>query len=365
MQPPRWAPDLRALNADRSTEPLTLGLGIFGYVPAPEILRIVRLADELGVRNAWIGDSQLLWREAFSLLGACAVQTKSIILGTGVANVTTRHVSVLASTLLTLCELSGDRIAFGAGSGDSSMRTLGLKPVPRRVLAERLATLRALLAGEDVSAGADTDPDHSYGLVYASDEQAGPRKVPIYMAAHGPRTLELSGQIADGVIICVGCTPEAVETAIDQVEAGAHSAGRSLDDIHTVLWAPVSVAENGQEARDAVRVHVAGNVNVHAFAHEITVEEKDAIEQVRQRYHYRNHMSLAAQHAAVVPDSLVAKGAIAGTVEECRDRVRAIAATRVQQIGAVPWGNTVEDRPRVIEQFTREVFDHVNAEVNK
>ncbi|MEX2210611.1 MAG: LLM class flavin-dependent oxidoreductase [Gaiellaceae bacterium] len=343
---------------------LTLGLGIFGYVPAPEVVRIVRLADELGVRNAWIGDSQVLWREAYSVLGACAVQTERIVLGPGVSNVTTRHVSVIASALLTLFELSEGRVAAGLGTGDSSMRTLGRKPVSREVLADRIGTLRALLAGAEARETLDDSQDgHSYTLAYGADD-AGPASIPIYVAAGTPRSLELAGRIADGVILCVGSTPDSIETAIDHVQAGAEAAGRSLDDIHRVLWTPISVNEDAKAARDAVRVYVAGNVNIHApSTNRLTEDEKAAIAAVRDQYHYRNHMSVAAGHAASVPDSLVAKVAIAGTVEDCRQRVREIAGTRVQQIGGVPAGATAEDRPRVIEEFTRHVFDAVVPEL--
>jgi 5,10-methylenetetrahydromethanopterin reductase len=346
-----------------SSKELTLGFGIFGYVTAPEVLQIVGLADNLGVRNAWLGDSQIIWREAYTLLGASSVLTKNIILGPGVTNVTTRHLSVIASAMLTLSELSDGRAALGVGSGDSAVRTLGLESASQRVLSERLRTLRTLLAGEEAH-DASTGSYQPYRIVYANGEKETARRIPLYLAASGPRSLELAGRVADGVILLVGSTPDAIEAAIDHVEAGADAAGRSLDDVHTVLWTPVSIAGSGQRARDAVRPYVAGNVNVRApWTNRLTGQERKAIENVRSQYHYRSHMRLTAQHAAAVPDSLVGKVAIAGTVDECSDRLREIAKTRVQQIGAVPAGNTDAQRPLVMEEFTRTVFDRVSAEL--
>jgi alkanesulfonate monooxygenase SsuD/methylene tetrahydromethanopterin reductase-like flavin-dependent oxidoreductase (luciferase family) len=82
-----------------------------------------------------------------------------------VSNVSTRHVSALASALLTLCELSGDRVALGVGTGDSSLRTLGAEPATRRVLAERIDQPRQYLSANDPLER----------LVYASDDDAGAR----------------------------------------------------------------------------------------------------------------------------------------------------------------------------------------------
>jgi 5,10-methylenetetrahydromethanopterin reductase len=347
-----------------NSKQLTLGFGIFGYVTGPEVLKVVRLADDLGVSNAWLGDSQNIWRETYTLLGASSVLTRNIILGPGVTNVTTRHVSVIASAMLTLSELSDGRIALGVGRGDSAVRTLGGDRASHRVFSEKLKALQALLAGNHVHETQSVEADRPYRITYARDEREGVRRVPLYLAASGPRSLELAGKIADGVILLVGSTPDAIEAAINYVEAGAGATGRSLDDVHTVLWTPVSIADNTQQALDAVRPHVAGNVNVRApWTDTLTHHEREAIENVRTQYDYWSHVTLAAHHAAAVPNSLVEKVALAGTVEECRDRLKEIATTRVQQIAAVPAGNTDAERPWIMEEFTRNVFDMVNREL--
>src|SRR5882757_7041821 len=105
------------------------GVGLFPTEPVEQIRENVRLAEELGYEHAWIGDSQNIWRESSVTMGAAAVGTSRIVLGTGVTNAVTRHRSLLASTWATLHELTEGRAALGIGTGDSSLRTMGLSPL--------------------------------------------------------------------------------------------------------------------------------------------------------------------------------------------------------------------------------------------
>src|SRR5262249_55803590 len=98
-----------------------VGIGLFGTEPVAPMVELVRTAEELGFANAWIGDSQNLWRDAYVTLGAAAAVTDRIVLGTGVTNAVTRHVSVLASAWASLAELAPARVAFAIGTGDSSL----------------------------------------------------------------------------------------------------------------------------------------------------------------------------------------------------------------------------------------------------
>src|SRR5919108_2675515 len=127
--------------------PPAFGIGLWGSLDARTLLDEVRLVERLGYDALWIGDSQLLWREAYVLLGAAAALTSRVRLGIHVTNPVTRHPTVTASAMLTLQEASGGRALVGVGVGSTAVRTLGQQPVSRAELARWVELLRALATG--------------------------------------------------------------------------------------------------------------------------------------------------------------------------------------------------------------------------
>ena len=106
----------------------TFGVGLFPTEPIPKMIQLAKLSEELGYSHIWIGDSHLIWREAFVNLTAVAVNTSKVKLGTGVTNPLTRHPSVVSSAFVTLEEMAPRRINVGIGLGDSSVET---SPTPK------------------------------------------------------------------------------------------------------------------------------------------------------------------------------------------------------------------------------------------
>src|SRR5439155_4812476 len=88
---------------------LNLSLGLFPTESPGRMVELTRLAEDLGFSCAWIGDSQMIWREAYVILGAAALATSRITLATGVTNPVTRDPAVVAAAMETLHELSGGR----------------------------------------------------------------------------------------------------------------------------------------------------------------------------------------------------------------------------------------------------------------
>ena len=110
-----------------------------------EFMKSVTLAEQCGFDRVWVPDSQMIWREAYVILGAAAAVTKHIKLGTGVTNPVTRDLGVLAASWATLRESVGDRLLLGIGTGDSSLETIGKKPA---TLANFEQSDRLLLGGD-------------------------------------------------------------------------------------------------------------------------------------------------------------------------------------------------------------------------
>jgi 5,10-methylenetetrahydromethanopterin reductase len=320
-----------------------MGVGLFPTEPVEKIREYTHLAESLGYDNVWFGDSQNIWRESSVTMGASAIGTERIIFGTGVTNAVTRHRSLLASTWATLSELTGGRAALGIGLGDSSLRTMGLKPLKLAELEAAIEELRALFRGEPAR---ESDSGADFHLNYLD----GPVEIPIYIAASAPKILGMTGRIADGAIVLVGTAPHFIQAALDTIEAGAKEAGKKLSDLHIVLWTPTAINENGTEARDLVRAHVS-RVVIRPLPAEIDPSLQAKVDKIRESYDYYHHMDTEADHADIVPDELVDLFALAGTPDECRARLEEIKDLGIDQVAIVPFVRPGQSRAATIRTF--------------
>ena len=320
---------------------MNFGVGLFPTEPLPQMVDLAKLSERLGFSNIWIGDSHLIWREAYVNMVAAALNTSTIRLGTGVTNPLTRHPSVVASIYATLEELAPGRFIVGIGLGDSSVETMGMKPAKLAYFEKTLQEMRDLLAGREVQL--ETGKIHL--------KHPCQRKIPMYVAASGPKMLELAGRIADGVIVLVGVAGDYVRHALERIEAGARTVGRKLGDIDLVLWVPCAVSDNAP-ARDAVKAHVA-RVVTHPLPYVLDDKEQTILADIRRTYDYYHHMDQEANHAEVIPDWLVDKFAIAGTVAQCRAKVEEIRTTGINQIAIIPYSAPGGSREQTLRGFAK------------
>ena len=317
------------------------GVGLFPTEPLPKMVQLAKVTEELGYSHIWVGDSHLIWREAYVNMAAMALSTTRVKLGTGVTNPLTRHPSVVASAYATLEEYAPGRTIVGIGLGDSSVETMGMKPAKLSFFEETMAQMRQLLDGQEVQL--ETGKIHLLHPCKA--------KVPIYIAASGPKMLELSGRIADGIIVLVGVADEYIAHARERISAGAKAAGRKVEDINLVLWVPCAVSDTAP-AKDAVKAHVA-RVVAHPLPYVLDPTEQKVLEEIRKTYDYYHHMDQQANHAEVIPDWLVEKFAIAGSVAECRAQIERIKKTGIQQIAIIPYSPPGGSREETIRGFAK------------
>jgi 5,10-methylenetetrahydromethanopterin reductase len=308
----------------------------FGISFAPNHPRDVgewcRASEEAGFERIGMVDSQAIYRELYISCVAGALATKSIQLGPRVTNALTRHPTVTASALLTLNELTPGRVFAGLGTGDSAVFNIGLKPVKLATLGEFTACLRALLRGESTSY-------QGYDLKLTW----GKADIPIYIAGHGPKTLELAGQYADGVIVGTGVGEEVVRHAHASIAAGAARAGKKIDDLD-VWWAlSAYIADSREEALSVIRMLLAAKANHLARFPEqnkqVPPEYKDILERIHKGYNYLQHQKPGAAtiNAALVRESglesyLADRYAIVGTADDCLATIRRMAGQGVKKI---------------------------------
>ena len=321
----------------------TFGVGLFPTEPLPKMIQLAKLSEDLGYTHIWIGDSHLIWREAYVNLAAVAVNTSKVKLGTGVTNPITRHPSVVTSAFVTLEELAPRRINVGIGLGDSSVETMGMKPARLADFEKTIHQMRALMRGDN--AQLETGTIH---LNFPCKEP-----LPIYIAASGPRMLELAGRLADGVIILVGTDSDYLQQANERIEAGIRAAGRKSGDVDRVLWVPCAVSDQ-LPAREAVKAHVA-RIVAHPLPFALDQDEQEVLKKIREAYNYYQHMQQQANQAKVIPDWLVDKFAIAGTSQECRAKVQQLKESGIDQIAIIPYG-VGGDRQETLKEFATAVF---------
>jgi 5,10-methylenetetrahydromethanopterin reductase len=320
---------------------MNYGVGLFPTEPMQKMIHLAKVSEKSGYSHIWVGDSHLIWREAYVNMAAMALNTTKVMLGTGVTNPLTRHPSVVGSAYATLEEYAPGRMIVGIGLGDSSVETMGMKPAKLSYFEQTMRQLRDLLDGKEVSL--ETGKIH---MLHPCK-----RKVPIYIAASGPKMLDLCGRIADGIIVLVGVADEYIAHAKEKITAGAKTVGRKLEDINLVLWVPCAVSETAS-AKDAVKAHVA-RVVAHPLPYVLDPNEQKVLAEIRKTYDYYHHMDQQANHAEVIPDWLVDKFAIAGTVAQCRDQIERIKATGIQQIAIIPYSPPGGSREETIRGFAK------------
>ena len=320
------------------TEPVRVHIRVPGTAPMPDLMRLIQSIEAAGFDGAGILDSQLLSRDAFVTLGQAATHTRRLALFPAVTNPFTRHPSVLASAIATVEELAPGRVKFVIGTGYTSASTIGRKAATLGEMRECIATVRALLAGESTRFG-----ETAGRLGYASG-----RRIPVLMAASGPKAIELAGEVADGALLLVGANRGIVTRALEHLERGAKRAGRTVDDLE-VIWAvrtatlPTTAAALREARPTAVHWGILrwGGYWVEPAGLKIPkLEVPDAVHRIYPDLSHAHDWEAAIKATSFVPDEVVAQlcdaiGLI-GTPEDCAARVVELTKLGVRNLYLMP-----------------------------
>ena len=182
-------------------------------------------------------DSQSLGADPWVLMGAWAIVTERLKLATGVTNPVTRHLAVTAGSAASVQAVSGGRAVLGLGRGDSALAYLGRGLVRLSAFERALGDLQKLLRGEEIafeSNAIDDAPSLDTMSLGARPEGMALRwlppglpKVPLDVAATGPRVIEMSAPVAERVTFSVGAIPERIEWAVGLARAARGARGLS------------------------------------------------------------------------------------------------------------------------------------------
>src|SRR5256714_11716736 len=303
---------------------LSFGVCFAPDPPASRWVDLTKLAEAQGFEYAWLFDSHVLWQEVTPISPWGAANPRTTKTGPGVPSPGPPAPPVTASALATLNEISGGRMVMGMGRGDSARRVLGKPPVSVDQMEADCRLIRDLAAGREVSYDGV-----KLRLKWAEHE------LPIWVAGYGPKALRAAGRVADGVIIQLA-DPAIIKWCLQFVREGAKEAGRSFDDIQIQSAAPAFIADDLEAAREQVRWFPA-LVSNHVVdllkryeAQDLPPALTDYIT-VRQHYDYQDHATRGAQHPNCVPNEVVDRFCVTGTVEESRRRIEELIEVGVDQ----------------------------------
>ena len=303
---------------------------------------MVEEIEALGYGHLWITDSSLHTRNCYVQLAVAALATSRLTLGTAVTNPLTRHPGITAAAMATVDELSGGRGVLGIGAGDRPLLELGLRPSSVADLEAAVAAVRRLWSGERVEAEGER-----FSLSDAHLRFPARRDIPVYVSASGPRTLELAGRVADGVILLVGLFPEAVRWAVDQVARGARAAGRPRPQ--TIVFAYGAIDPDREWALEQGRSIAAWFPQTQPGICKLAGLPDDLVEGVRRAY-AGGEFQEAAAAAALLPAEFVRSVALAGDESDARAAIETVLASGADAVHVFPLG---ERRMDTVRAFAR------------
>ena len=288
-------------------------------------IELTRRAEGNGFAYGWIFDSHVIWRDPYPILTLMGTATADMRLGTCVTNPATRDVTVTASALATLNEMTGGRMDLGMGRGDSAQRVMGKKPTTVAYMEECCRVIRALTAGEKV-----TVDGTEIQMPWVSH---GP--VPVWIAGYGPMALAAAGRVADGIILQLA-DPDIIRWCMGFVRAAAEEAGRDPDAIQVMAAAAAYVSDDVALARDRVRWfpalvsnHVVDLIN--KYPKDDLPETLWKYVENREGYNYLHHAEVGSDNARFVSDEITDAFAVIGPVSAHRERLEALREAGVTQ----------------------------------
>jgi len=342
--------------------PIQIHLRVPGTAPLADLMKLLRDMEAAGFDGVGILDSQLLCRDTFVTLGHAATQTSRLTLFPAVTNPFTRHASVLAGGIATVEELAPGRVKFVIGTGYTSASTIGRKPATLAEMRACIATVKALLAGQSV------DFNGTAGrLGYASG-----RRIPVIMAASGPKAIEVAGEIADGVLLLVGFNRGIVETALEHLERGAKRAGRRLEDLEIIWAARTGTAATMAEARRLARPTVVhwgilrwgGHWLGPAGVRVPELNVPDAVWKIYPDLSHAEDWEAAIAATSFVPDDTIAELCdalgLVGTPADCADRIVTMTKLGIRNLYLMPLLTFAPPEPEV-DAFRDVVFPRLKA----
>ncbi|HEY3020786.1 MAG TPA: LLM class F420-dependent oxidoreductase [Solirubrobacteraceae bacterium] len=330
---------------------LGVHIGYWGLgLSSQDQIEIVQEAERLGYDSVWTAEAY--GSDAATILGWLAAQTSKIRLGSAIFQMPARSAAMTAMTAATLDQLSGGRMLLGIGSSGPQVsegwhgvrfakqlqRTREYVAVVRQALARE----RVEFHGETIELPLPDGPGKALKLTIAPVQE----RIPIYLAAIGPKNTALAGEIADGWIPTL-LDPEHLSGLREHLEEGAGRAGRALDGFDIAPTVQVFVDDDREKARDALRPYIA------LYVGGMGSRKQNFYNQLVQRYGFEDEAREVQdlylegkkdEAAAALPAELIDRVALVGPKDVVRERIRVFREAGVGTLGVSPFAFTKDER---------------------
>jgi probable F420-dependent oxidoreductase len=297
--------------------------------PAEETLPLLKEIETRGYHTAWVGE--VAGGDAVTIMTLVATHTTRLCAATGVVPVQTRTPVLMGLTGASLGRLAPGRMALGLGlSSPVVVEHWNGVPFKNRLgqLREAVQIIRAVASGERVTFEGEFYRIRGFRMAGAPPKEP----VKIYLAALGPKALELAGEIADGVLLN-WLAPETVPAAIARLEAGARRAGRTLDGFEIAAFVRTCVTDDPDAARQWLARDLTGYATVDAYANFLrTSGFAPEIDALQAAWKAGDRAGAVRQISPRVLDAL----GVIGPEAACRARMQAFASAGLTMPVVVP-----------------------------
>ena len=314
--------------------------------------------------NGWDGvlftDSQNHNGDCYAALAIAANCTSKIGLGTGVTNPYTRHAAVTASAIASIQAESAGRAVLGIGRGDSALARLGRRPASLPAFETYLTDVQTYLNGEPVTNNGYEAPIR--WLAEGTAPGAPHPKVPLDVAATGPRVMEIAGRQADMLTFAVGADMKRMNDGVARARQAREAADRDSASLQFGAYVNVAAHGNPKLARHAS----IGSVGIIAHfsgmgktaLEQLSASDRAVIEALTRDYQLDKHGDVRAEHIEHLSDEFVSRFAIVGTPTQCVDRLGELL-DNVPLSRIVVMSNSRGVEPSVLEEGSSVVSEEV------
>jgi 5,10-methylenetetrahydromethanopterin reductase len=307
-------------------------------------MHVAKDLEERGWDGLSVVDSQNLSGDSFVSLAMAATVTERLKLGTGVTNSITRNAAALATAIASVHSVSQGRAVLGIGRGDSALAHLGRAPARVEQFERYLGQLQAYLSGKSVPFDeivdiptelappmselqlAEAPPDSR--IAWIAETQAGDRKVPVEVAASGPRVIAVAARTADRVMFTLGAEAERIAWGIELVRQARQEAGLDPDGIAYGAYISCACHPDIEVARRLVQ----GGLTVHArfgvmhgrTSGPLSEHQKQVMQNLHSAYDMRKHTHGDSAQAAVLTPEFIDQFAVIGTPDRIIAKLQAL-----------------------------------------
>lgn len=330
---------------------------------------------ETAEREGWDGlvyvDSQNLAGDPYIAMALASKVTERLKLGTGVTNPWTRHPAATASAIATVQAESNGRAYLGIGRGDSALAHIGLSPAPVPVFEDYLRRLQGYLRGEDVPFGTEANVEQLHlAQAPTSSKIAWLRpsqpKVPVDVAATGPRVIKVAALLADGISFAVGADPERVRWGMDVARHARREAGLDAE-MTWGAYVPCVVHDDIETARHlgegGLSLFARFSVMHGTVVGPASDQQRETLQTIHRSYDMMHHAQAGSAQAGVLTNEFAEDFGIMGAPEHCIERFReliGLGLTRFIIVGP-SIGADRNEAERARTRFIEEVLPALRA----